>query len=86
MSPRKARYQTPEWIAKSIRDKRKKLLHGPYICPKCKMKKLRIQVNKERKEIIAICGNCGLEYQLNYVPAFESIDYYNKLIDQFSKR
>ena len=84
MSPRKARYQTPEWVAQSIRDKRKRLLRGAYDCPKCKMNKLRIQVSKERKEVTAICS-CGLEYQLNYVPAFESIDYYNKLIDQFLK-
>jgi len=49
------------------------------------MKKIRIQVNKERKEVIGICS-CGLEYPLKYVPAFESIDYYNKLIDQFNKK
>ena len=85
MSPRKARYQTPEWVAQSIRNKRKKLLHGPFDCPKCKIDKLRIHVNKERKEVIAICS-CGFEYLLDYFPAFESIDYYNKLIDQFSKK
>lgn len=84
MSPRKARYQTPEWIAQSIRAKRKKLLHGLYDCPKCKMNKLRIKVDKGRKEVVAIC-DCGLEYLLKYVPAFESIDYYNRLIDRFNK-
>jgi len=85
MSPRKARYQTPEWVAQSIRDRRKKLLYGLYDCPKCKMNKLRIQVNKEREEVIAICS-CGLEHPLNYVSAFERVDYYNKLIDQFHKK
>ena len=84
MSPRKTRYQTPEWVAQAIRNKRKKLLYGPYDCPKCKMNKLRIIVNKERKEVIGICS-CGLEYPLKYVPAFESIDYYNKLMDQLKK-
>ena len=84
MAPRRTRHQTPEWFAQSIRDRRKKLLYGPYDCPKCKMKKLRIQVNKEKKEVIGICS-CGLEYPLKYVPAFESIDYYNRLIDQINK-
>ena len=85
MSPRKSRYRIPKYVAQSIRNRRKMLLHGPYDCPKCKMNKLRIQVNKERKEVIGICS-CGLEYPLKYVPAFESIDYYNKLIDQFNKK
>lgn len=85
MSPRKARYQVPGWVAQSIRDKRKKLLHGPYDCPKCKMNKLRIQVNKKRKEVVAICS-CGVEYPLKYIPAFEAIDYYNKLMDQINKK
>lgn len=85
MSPRKSRYRIPKYVAQSIRDRRKVLLHGPYDCPKCKMSKLRIQVNKERKEVIGLCS-CGLEYPLKYVPAFESIDYFNKLIDQFSKK
>jgi len=84
MSPRKARYRVPEWVAQSIRNKRKKLLHGSYYCPKCGMNKLRILVDKKKKEVIAVC-NCGLEYQLNYVPAFEAPDYYNKVIDQVNK-
>lgn len=82
MSPRKARYQTPEWIAQSIRNKRKKLLHGPYYCPNCGMNKLRVVVDKKKEEVVAIC-NCGLERQLNYAPVFEATDYYNKLIDEF---
>jgi transcription elongation factor Elf1 len=85
MSPRKARYQVPGWVAQSIRDKRKKLLHGPYDCPKCKMNKMRIQVDKERKEVVAICS-CGVECPLKYIPAFEAIDYYNKFMDQINKK
>jgi len=85
MSPRKARYQVPGWVAQSIRDKRKKLLHGSYDCPKCKMTKLRIQVDKERKEVDAICS-CGVEYPLKYISAFEAIDYYNKFMDQINKK
>jgi len=83
MYPRKARYQVPGWVTQSIRDKRKKLLHGPYNCSKCKMNKLRIQVNKERKEVIAVCS-CGVEHPLKYIPAFEARDYYNKFMNQIT--
>jgi transcription elongation factor Elf1 len=85
MSPRKSRYALPEWIAQSIRQERKNLLHGPYVCPKCKMNELRILVKKQEKEVVAVCS-CGLEYPLKYVSAFESIDYYNRLIDRLNKK
>lgn len=85
LSPRKARYQTPEYIADAIRSKRKKLLHGPYFCPKCGMEKLRIEVDKKNNMVNAVCS-CGLERQLNYVPAFEGTDYYSKLADEFKKQ
>lgn len=85
MSPRKSRYRLPEWVAQSVRSKRKKLLYGPYDCPKCGTNKLRIHVNEERKEVIATCS-CGLGFPLKYVPPFESIDYYNRLIDQLNNR
>jgi len=49
------------------------------------MNKLRIQVNKERKEVTATC-NCDVEYPLKYIPTFEAIDYYNKFMDQFNKK
>lgn len=84
MSPRKERYNVPEYIAQAIRNKRRKLLCGIYYCPKCGKDKLRIEVDRERKEVVAICS-CGVEHQLNYVPAFESVDYYNRFIDQFKK-
>ena len=85
MSPRKERYQTPEYIAQAIRDKRKKLLQGSYYCPKCGMNRLRIEIDKKNKEVIVICS-CGIEHRLNYVQAFETVDYYNRFTDQFQKR
>ena len=87
MSPRKSRNgrMLPEWVVQSIRMKRKKLLHGPYDCPKCGKSKLRILLNKEMKEVIGICV-CGLKHPLKYVQSYELIDYYNKLIDQFYEK
>jgi transcription elongation factor Elf1 len=84
MSPRKERYQTPEYIAQGVRNKRKKLLCGIYNCPKCGLEKLRIEIDKKEKEVMVICG-CGIEQRLNFVPAFETIDYYSKFIDQLKK-
>jgi transcription elongation factor Elf1 len=85
MSPRNTRYQTPGYIAQAIRDKRKKLLQGSYSCPKCGTEKLRIGIDKKNKEAIAVCI-CGLEQRLSFVPAFETIDYYNKFRDQYKKQ
>ncbi len=84
MSPRKSRQKVSEWAVQSIRKKRKRLLHGPYDCPKCWVNNLRIQVDKEEKEVLAVCS-CGLEHRLNYVQSFEPVDYFNKLIDGFNK-
>jgi transcription elongation factor Elf1 len=44
----------------------------------------RTGIDKKNKEAIAVC-NCGLEQRLNYVPAFETVDYYNKFRDQCKK-
>jgi transcription elongation factor Elf1 len=85
LSPRNARYQTPTYIADAIKSKRKKLLYGPHFCPKCGLEKLRIEVDKKNKQVTAACS-CGLECQMNYVPAFEGVDYYNKFADEFKKK
>jgi transcription elongation factor Elf1 len=49
------------------------------------MEKLRIEVDEKNKQVIAVCS-CGLERQLNYVPAFEGVDYHNKFVDEFKKQ
>jgi transcription elongation factor Elf1 len=48
------------------------------------MNRLRIEIDKKNKKVTAICS-CGIEYHLNYVQAFEAVDYYNTFIDQFQK-
>jgi hypothetical protein len=85
LSPRNTRYQVPEYIADAIRSKRKKMLYGPHSCPKCGLEKLRIEVDRKNKQVMAVCS-CGLECQLNYVPAFEGVDYYNRFADEFKKQ
>jgi transcription elongation factor Elf1 len=49
------------------------------------MEKLRIEVDKKNNMVNAVCS-CGLERQLNYVPAFEGTDYYSKFVDEFKKQ
>ena len=85
MSPRRAHTRTPEWIVKSYKNKGKQILHGPYVCPKCGINKIRIQVNKEKNETVVVCDNCNLECPLSYAPHLESVDYYNKFMDEFAR-
>ena len=85
LSPRNTRYQTPTYIADAIRNKRKKLLCGPHFCPKCGLEKLRIEMDKENKQVVAVC-TCGLKHQLKYIPAFEGVDYYNRFADDYKKQ
>ena len=82
MSPRKEHYATPEWVASSIKQKRKKLLHGNYNCPVCMKKNLKIQIKKNKKQVFAKC-NCGFHDLLKYFPSFEPVDYYSKVIDKY---
>ena len=82
MSPRKSHFRIPEWQVKLYRAEGKKMLFGPYICPKCKLEKLKININKQKKEVIATC-DCGLECSLKYVVLFDPVDYYSVLIDKF---
>lgn len=58
------------------------MVQGPYECPKCGINTLKIEVNNEDKKAVAHCNSCDLENSLNYVPSYELVDYYNKLIDQ----
>jgi transcription elongation factor Elf1 len=63
------------------------LLQGSsYFCPKCKMSKLAIEVDKKKRDVRAVCLHCGLEFPLDYVPAFEAVDYYNKFTDRFREQ
>ena len=84
MSPRKASYRVPEWKVQLFKDQRKKVLFGPYVCPKCKLNTLKINVNHKKKEVTATC-NCGINHSLNYVPIYDPVDYYNKLVDQLNR-
>jgi transcription elongation factor Elf1 len=49
------------------------------------LEKLRIEVDKENKQVVAVC-TCGLKHQLKYIPAFEGVDYYNRFADDYKKQ
>lgn len=84
MSPRKERYEVSKHVVQSIRDKRKKILSGPYICPKCGQEKVRIKINNLEKKATAICV-CGLNQDLVFKEGVTGPDYYNELIDILEK-
>ena len=86
MSPRKAHYRVPQYIAQAIRDKRKQLLYGPYDCPKCMAKKVAITIDKRAKEVKAACSSCDFKFDLKYRESLEPVDYYSKMLDQVREK
>ena len=81
MSPRKARYEHEKHIVQGIRDRRKKILMGPYTCPTCSFERLRIVIDKKSEKVLAVC-KCGFRKNVVYNPRREAIDYYNELFDK----
>lgn len=84
MSPRKERYRTPEWQVHQIRQKRKQMLYGPYNCPKCNSEKLKIQIVRDKGKVVAQC-ECGLTRSFKYSSAYEPIDYFSRLADEYKE-
>ena len=83
MSPRKKTDgRVPRWAYRSHKSKVKKLTYGPYDCPKCGNNSLVVNADKKQTEVFVKC-NCGFSKILPYSPAFQPIDYYNKIIDEF---
>ena len=80
MTPRKARYQVEKHIVQGIRDRRAKILEGPYRCPSCGLESLRILIAHETENVYAKC-RCGFQRDLEYNSGREGIDYYNDLFD-----
>lgn len=81
MAPRNARYVTPPWRVKAIRDRKKEILYGPYDCPSCQCNKLKISIDAKTEEVSANC-ECGFKYTFKYVRSYAPIDYYNELLDK----
>lgn len=80
MSPRKARYEVEKHVVKGIRDRCRKILMGPYLCPSCNKENLRILITHESEKVYAKCI-CGFKRNLEYSSGREGIDYYNDLFD-----
>jgi len=86
VSPRNERYVTPRNAVRTFRRETKKMVNGPYYCPKCCKNKLQIMVEQKKKDVIAVCMECGVKQNLPFAPVFEPIDYYNKFVDQMKKQ
>lgn len=80
--PRKERYAVSKDVVQAIRNKREKILYGPYSCPKCGLDKCRIRINKVEKKVEAICS-CDLKFELKYKEGYAGADYFNDLIDNY---
>ena len=86
MSPRKERYAVPRDAVRTFRREAKKMVNGPYYCPKCGKDKLQITVDTKKKEVTAVCLECKLDESLSFAPVFEPVDYYNKFVDKLKKQ
>jgi transcription elongation factor Elf1 len=65
----------------ATKQREKRVLYGPYSCPKCGKISLSIKIEKGEKKVSAICP-CGFTSELGYMPAFDPVDYYNQLVDR----
>ena len=74
-----------EMQSERLGEKPRKMVNGPYYCPKCSKNKLQIMVDQKNKEVIAVCLECGVKQNLSFAPVFEPVDYYNKFVDHLKK-
>jgi len=51
-------------------------------CPKCGENTLVIKTDREQNKVFAKCS-CGFSKILPFYPAYEPVDYYNKITDDF---
>jgi len=80
MCPRKAHQKVERHIVEGIRNRRNKLLSGPYPCFECGKESLRILIDHDKKMVKAKC-RCGYEKKLEYQNGKEGLDYYNDIVD-----
>jgi len=85
MAPRKSHEgKVPRWAYSIHKQHAKKLVHGPFECPSCAKKSLVIKTGENNNKVIGVCV-CGFKALVSYVPSFQPVDYYNKLLDQARK-
>ncbi len=61
---------------------RPKFLTKPFRkCPRCKQDTVATNIKSDK--VILECKKCQLKYELTRYPAFEEIDYYNKMLDTY---
>jgi transcription elongation factor Elf1 len=85
MSPRNEAYRIPHSHIRMFQKEAKKMVNGPYYCPKCGKTQLQIMIASKNKEVHAICV-CGIDEQLTYAPVFQGVDYYSKFLENYKKK
>ena len=83
LSPRKGHEgKVPRWLYKSRGARTRGIIIGPYNCPICGSKGLVINVDKKNETALAKCS-CGFSRDFIFRSAFQPVDYYGKLIDEY---
>jgi len=54
-----------------------------FICPKCGKKSISVNINKNKKQAIVICGFCQLTKECEMISVYEKEDYFGEFIDWF---
>ena len=82
MTPKKSGQGNVEkWAFDIYQQQRRTLSTGPYVCPKCAKTTLAIIIDKKKKIVHGKCA-CGYMEYIKFYEAFQTIDYYNKIIDK----
>jgi transcription elongation factor Elf1 len=81
--PRNEPYRVPRNQVRAFKREGKKMVNGPFDCPRCGLKQLVVIIDKNAKEAAVSCPSCGLKQLLKYAPAFQGVDYYNKFFDGY---
>ena len=82
MTPKKSgQGKVEKWAFDIYQQQRRTLSTGPYLCPKCAKTTLAIIIDKQKKIVHGKCA-CGYVEYIKFYEAFQTIDYYNKIIDK----
>jgi len=68
---------------KKILLKPKKRIPKVFTCPNCGATVVNVNIDKKNEKVKVTCGNCGLEAEMNFIPGYLPVDYFNKFIDMY---
>ncbi|OYT26405.1 MAG: hypothetical protein B6V02_01755 [Thermoprotei archaeon ex4572_64] len=68
---------------KKVLLKPKKRIPKVFTCPNCGATVVNVNIDRRDERVKVTCGNCGLEAEMNLIPGYLPVDYFNKFIDMY---